>query len=326
MRKFIVPFLLILLLFAIPVVAQEGLNLTDELRLGTGGAVATATTVPFSPSDISGLILWLDADDSTTLFQDLAMTIPAVLDSDVVGGWADKSGNANHATQATTARKPLLKLVIQNGRDVVRFDGTDDFLSLAVVLLSISDAAQPYTCFVVVKTADTAGAFIGQYVGVDNNRFGFGSGISPGDGKLRYWKADAISIADSQTTISDGNAHIAEFKKISSGANQTTLYRDGNLVATGTDYRAFSNDITTFGAISAGSAPLSGDLDEILIYNSALSDSDRGDVESYLSAKWGITLASVPRDCYYALSPGDYLAFAFGAMERRYSTGMEVAR
>jgi hypothetical protein len=34
---------------------------------------------------------------------------------------------------------------------------------------------------------------------------------------------------------------------------------------------------------------LNGDIAEIIIYNSALSDTDRGLVESYLLAKWGIS-------------------------------------
>jgi hypothetical protein len=34
---------------------------------------------------------------------------------------------------------------------------------------------------------------------------------------------------------------------------------------------------------------LDGDIAEILIYNSALSDADRSAVEAYLMSKWGIT-------------------------------------
>ena len=82
----------------------------------------------FSPLDISGLQLWLKADAG--LWQDSVGGTPAASDGDVVGAWADQSGNARHATQATTSKKPLLKLAIQNGRDVVRFDGGDDWLSL----------------------------------------------------------------------------------------------------------------------------------------------------------------------------------------------------
>jgi hypothetical protein len=83
----------------------------------------------FSPLDISGLALWLDASDSTTLFQDSAGTTPAVANNDPVGLWKDKSGNARNASQATSANKPALLLNQFNGRPAVKADGSDDLLS-----------------------------------------------------------------------------------------------------------------------------------------------------------------------------------------------------
>jgi len=53
------------------------------------------------PTDIPDCLLWLDAADSTTLFQDTAGTI-AVTDNTVVRRWSDKSGNglffSNHGS------------------------------------------------------------------------------------------------------------------------------------------------------------------------------------------------------------------------------------
>lgn len=49
--------------------------------------------------------------------------------------WWDQSGNARHATQATTTAQPQIVdsgvLVTEGGKAAVRFDGVDDFLSLA---------------------------------------------------------------------------------------------------------------------------------------------------------------------------------------------------
>jgi hypothetical protein len=41
--------------------------------------------------------------------------------------------------------------------------------------------------------------------------------------------------------------------------------------------------------VSGGGFALVGDICEIIIYNSALSDTDRAAVESYLMSKWGIS-------------------------------------
>lgn len=40
------------------------------------------------------------------------------------------SGEGNHATQATESYRPLYKINGLNGKPVVRFGGSDDYLSL----------------------------------------------------------------------------------------------------------------------------------------------------------------------------------------------------
>jgi len=80
----------------------------------------------FSPLSTGKLRLWLHGGART--WQDAAMTVPAALDGDVVGGWADGSGLVNDATQATTAAKPVLRVGALNGKNVLEFDGADDHL------------------------------------------------------------------------------------------------------------------------------------------------------------------------------------------------------
>ena len=47
--------------------------------------------------------LWLDAADSSTVFNSSTLS---TLATSSVGGWMDKSGNANHATQITSGDQP----------------------------------------------------------------------------------------------------------------------------------------------------------------------------------------------------------------------------
>ena len=51
---------------------------------------------------------WYDPSDMSTLFQDSAGTTPVTAVEQPVGRILDKSGRGNHATQATTTKRPVL--------------------------------------------------------------------------------------------------------------------------------------------------------------------------------------------------------------------------
>ncbi len=70
----------------------------------------------FSPTRITGLKLWLDAN-----------SLPGA-DGSSVTAWPDKSASAHHVVELTNP--PLLKTGIVNGKSVVRFNGTDQFLTI----------------------------------------------------------------------------------------------------------------------------------------------------------------------------------------------------
>ena len=53
--------------------------------------------------------VWYDPSDLSTLFQDVAGTVPVTTNDNPVGKILDKSGNNNHATQTVSAARPLYK-------------------------------------------------------------------------------------------------------------------------------------------------------------------------------------------------------------------------
>lgn len=59
------------------------------------------------------------------LWQDDAMTIPALVEFDPVAVWEDRSGNGHHKTQPDPDKQSVLRFV--NGVPVVEGDGFDDF-------------------------------------------------------------------------------------------------------------------------------------------------------------------------------------------------------
>jgi hypothetical protein len=72
---------------------------------------------PFVPTDVPGLVLWLDADEGITEA------------GNVVSEWADQSPEGNDFVQATENRKPLLNSTGLNGFPSLTFDGANDFMS-----------------------------------------------------------------------------------------------------------------------------------------------------------------------------------------------------
>lgn len=63
--------------------------------LGRAPRAAAGGGGAFSPASLSGLALWLDASDASTLEQTAGGSLAGV--GDPVRRWKDKSGNANHA-------------------------------------------------------------------------------------------------------------------------------------------------------------------------------------------------------------------------------------
>jgi len=87
--------------------------------------------VPFSIADLfasSEQGAWYGPSDLSTLFQDSAGTTPVTTAGQPVGLMLDKSGNGNHATQATAAARPTY----QTGPARATIDKVDDRLSVTV--------------------------------------------------------------------------------------------------------------------------------------------------------------------------------------------------
>jgi hypothetical protein len=253
-----------------------------------------------SPTQITGLQLWLDASDASTLFN--ATTGGSLVAADgTVARWEDKSGNARHATQGTAGSRPARKMAIQAGRDVLRFDGSDDWLTSADVVDLSSGTAM--TCFCVVKRAATGSGhtIIAKYERTPNQ-------ASAEDGWLfRFLPSNALNAAfgqdgsySQQTTTSSATA--SAFSSLSFKATAgslttlTAIYQNGVALASTSSGSVQALDNTTYPITigvqrytGASYDLFDGDIAEIIIYNSALSDTNRAVVESYLMSKWGIS-------------------------------------
>ncbi len=83
----------------------------------------------WTPADLSGLALWLDASDLSKLFQDTGGTTPVSSDGDPVDRWNDKSGNAFDFTSSGGSARPTYHT--SGGLHWVEGDGSNDRMTRA---------------------------------------------------------------------------------------------------------------------------------------------------------------------------------------------------
>jgi hypothetical protein len=229
---------------------------------GAGPELATV----FTPSSIGGLTAWLKADAGTS----------TTTDGVGIATWSDQSGSANDATQATGAAQPLYKTAIQNGLPIVRFDKVQSRFFGMPTLAALTAG----TVFIVVATATDPGS------GDNTGLWKLGT-----SGDMFFPFTDGIVYDDCgstvrKTTVNPTPALTAfHVYEVSSAAGAWTNWLDGaQLFTTATNTVAFSAT-PTLGKTAAQF--FSGDIGELLIYNSALSAGNRQSVEAYLKAKWG---------------------------------------
>lgn len=255
------------------------------LLLGNQAAAAA----PFTPADITGLVLWLDAQDTATLYQDSAKTTPAAADNDPIGAWADKSGNGKDATQASTANKPTLKLAVQNSRPVLRFDG-GDYLSADALASGFAISNPPITMGIVANVSNTESYRALVLFGADGSSYSL---IGLYASNTAKWRCVARGPTVREIVGGTANATYSIVVGRSSGT-VGQLFVNGAQVGADTDFTA-NPALTNFKVgvwkYSASQDYHMGDIAEIVIYNRALSMAERGALESYLAAKWGIALA-----------------------------------
>jgi hypothetical protein len=207
------------------------------------------------PASIPGCVLWLDGADPNGD----GSTVTGALNR-----WKDKSGNANDAVQNDSAKQPSVVSAELNGKSVVTFDGTDDNLSF-------SEIADIKTVFWILKEKNQTsdGSNLHFLLG-DSSKYDF----HRGSGTL--W--DSTYVADG---IKNGVTRVdrADFDGLNTDIPadkyvMVTLLASEDLTATKiTKDRDFGRS-------------WDGGIAEIIIYNQALSDTDRDSVETYLYNKW----------------------------------------
>lgn len=233
----------------------------------------------FDPRAISGLALWLDASDASTV----------TLNGSAVSQWRDKSGNSRHASQSVAANQPLYDSVRLNGLRTVTCDVNSKWLSGA------APASTAYTTFVVARIQNSSPSFgrvftLARAASTDNVSPSYTPLVrSFGNADLLYSFNDtfqaAFSVPGNQWSVLCSNAGGSV---ISNRRNNGTASTFTSAVLSGTNFTrygigtAFPND--TFSGII-------GDFAEVLLFSTNLPTAEETSIARYLGAKWGVTVA-----------------------------------
>lgn len=254
--------------------------------LDANGVNATFTITNASTLPTSGLRLWLDASQTSTL----------ILSGTQVSGWNDRSASGNNAFQTTAANRPLLITWSLNNKNVLRFDGTTDLLQFGNSSSWMAQNIWGLSVFVVHRPSTNAGTRTAFHIS-DN------------------------AVTRSRIRIENATTNYQLFgKRVDGGAWWTTLLTgglttntpaihlwvidytnaDGFLYVTRPTDTLFNQNLTFSSAGSTTNTPslgisigafnggqfFSGDIAEIIVYNRVITTGERNQITNYLVDKY----------------------------------------
>lgn len=266
--------------------------------LTTGAAVPAThpyatfppTLRPFGPTDVSGCILWLDAADRKTLFQDSGGTQPITAVGQSIGLWRDKSSRGYLMTVPSGKSAPTY------GSNVINTTGTNALWSTTNFELTGNAKLTlffVFACSVASGYNTSCAAWIGNPNGpVGGKIIGLGIAVQGLPDNYQYYVPSTFSSAELNTvqprlagvttltmTKYDGTTVFGNY-------NGTSLAPSGIVAAGGANWAALPFQTGLRSANAGGSAD--GFMCEVLCYNDALSTLQIQQIEGYLARKWGL--------------------------------------
>lgn len=244
---------------------------------------ASGAAPVWTPNSISGCVLWYDFSDADTMFTDAGSTKVAN-DGDLIYQINDKSGNSVNATQTTAGARPAYKTNILNSKSAgYSANAGTYYMSHAYPLGTATD----FTIFAAVVWVDNTGTYPGLFGGAWNNI----ALHTTGNG-LTYAGTDVTNrVATSSGFVGFNTDILISFKKSGTSAGNLSLYKNAGTPVVNTGKTASNPSSATMALFNfqvATQYAMKGYFYEYIIYNTALSDTDRGTVETYLNNKWAI--------------------------------------
>ncbi len=241
-----------------------GICPSDSSTFTCSTTATTTASTGSQPDSISGLVLWLRADDLS------------LSNGDPVSSWTDRSSSAANAAQATAGAQPTYQTNQINGRAVVRFSNTatKDYMT-GTLPTGYGDLA----VFVAARMSNVSSA--------DGVFFGFGSNdpslLSSGG---NFAVDDGGVGAFSDLSLTNSQAFLLTLWRSASVGYLAS--RNGSVTNDSAKFVGFSNTATSYslGSSNGSVGMLDGDIAEIIVYNSDLTGANRTAVLQYLNSRY----------------------------------------
>lgn len=236
----------------------------------------------FTPASLSPAV-WYDPSDLSTLFQSGTRASPGAAVTTVgqtVGLILDKSGNQFDLTQATASSRPTYQ-VDGNGKPHLLFDGVDDRLSSGGATIggnthTIGAAA----------LATAASKFLWTVAVSATDKYALEPSNSAGVSAIHHTNA-STTAKTSSTGIDTAQVLLATIDKVT----PATSMRVNSAAQSGTLGTAASSTVgSILGASTGVTALFTGRFYGLVDILRTLTNTERGNLETWLGAKCGLTL------------------------------------
>ena len=216
---------------------------------------AQPATVDFSTTALGGnddalddsLELWLDAHS-------VHGNLRTPASSEAITTWLDLSGNNHHAVQLTEDKRPKFSASGINGKGVMDFDGSNDYLAIMDKYYS-SQSIENISIFAVVETSSTQQQMIVIFDRSEFWRLALVDDINPDQVGWDTNVSSSINDMGSPVSYFDGNPHIIHTFYHKSKTPNKGINVDADLVVSGTHHSGsnLGKSITRYGFIGVGS-------------------------------------------------------------------------
>ncbi|MFT5821145.1 MAG: hypothetical protein ACI8ZM_002394 [Crocinitomix sp.] len=240
---------------------------------------AFSQTGPGGAGDISDNQIWLDAHSLN------------FADGDEVTIWSDLSGNGSNFTQGESSKKPVFSTSGINGVPSLIFDGVNDIMasgaipaleSANITYFMVYDRATTSSDMLITSTYTSSVKKWRTYMNNGQNTI-LSAHYSPSIKWVRYTDPPGASFFSTHITPT----HHQTF-------NQGDLEMDKSVA-----YTVPSGHNNVFignrNPLTVSGYTFTGEISELIVFNSALNDLERIMVENYLGAKYNM---AIPTDHY----------------------------
>lgn len=267
--------------------------MSDAIVTTVSGATFPAKyNINFTPAQLgAAILLWLAADKGTTV------------SGTAITNWASQAPAAGPSLVSTGVSAANLTASVQNGRPGIVFAGDGTAANRAVLETAVTlgalnfDTNVPFTIFLAVKWGISPSA---QTVILQQCASSLGWEVirEAGGGRTGLYffngSSEGFSRYSTMGTASTTQLITLKYSGASNGGAGITGYLNGSSQTADTFDTSAGFHFATSGPVpfgididGGGAGDLSSYL-EVVICAGALSDTDRGKVETYLNTKWAI--------------------------------------